>query len=389
MKVIGMISGTSYDAVDVAAAEFTRTGDVLWLDPLGDLELLYPDGVRDAIAGVLPPAPSSAERICQLTTRLGKVFAETAVKGVGLAGGDADLVVSHGQTVYHWVADGHARGTLQLGEPAWIAERTGLPVLSNLRSADIARGGHGAPLAPTLDALLLPPASTPGAALNLGGIANLTVIRPDGSLLGYDVGPANALIDAAGTELAGVPYDAGGAIARSGRVLPDLLDALLAEPYYAAPPPKSTGKELFSWPYLRRHLEQLTSPPSAPDVLATVTELTARVVATDADRYGVTDLVASGGGTRNPYLMERLGTLGEGRWRVRTVDELGIGSAAKEAYLMALIGYLSWHGLPGAMPAATGATTPAVLGSLTPGGGPLRLPEPSATPPGQLRIGRP
>ncbi|MGH3658461.1 MAG: anhydro-N-acetylmuramic acid kinase, partial [Micromonosporaceae bacterium] len=268
MKVIGMISGTSYDAVDVAAAEFTRTGDVLWLDPLGDLELLYPDGVRDAIAGVLPPAPSSAERICQLTTRLGKVFAETAVKGVGLAGGDADLVVSHGQTVYHWVADGHARGTLQLGEPAWIAERTGLPVLSNLRSADIARGGHGAPLAPTLDALLLPPASTPGAALNLGGIANLTVIRPDGSLLGYDVGPANALIDAAGTELAGVPYDAGGAIARSGRVLPDLLDALLAEPYYAAPPPKSTGKELFSWPYLRRHLEQLTSPPSAPDVLA-------------------------------------------------------------------------------------------------------------------------
>ncbi|MGH3659051.1 MAG: anhydro-N-acetylmuramic acid kinase, partial [Micromonosporaceae bacterium] len=124
-------------------------------------------------------------------------------------------------------------------------------------------------------------------------------------------------------------------------------------------------------------------------VLATVTELTARVVATDADRYGVTDLVASGGGTRNPYLMERLGTLGEGRWRVRTVDELGIGSAAKEAYLMALIGYLSWHGLPGAMPAATGATTPAVLGSLTPGGGPLRLPEPSATPPGQLRIGRP
>ena len=388
MRVIGLISGTSYDAIDVAAADLTRDGDLLWLDPLGALELPYPDGIRERVEAVLPPRQTGVEQLCRLTTAIGRAFADAAATGLAeVAGGRADLIVSHGQTVFHWVADGRAHGTLQLGEPAWIAERTGVPVLADLRARDIARGGQGAPLAPILDALLLAAEAAPRGALNLGGIANLTVVRPDGSLLGYDIGPANALIDAATAMYAGARYDEDGRIARSGRVADELLEALLAEPYYAAPPPKSTGKELFCADYLRQRVATLGGPSSGTDVVATVTELTARIVAAEADRHGVSELVASGGGVRNPALMGRLAALGAGRWRVRLIDELGLPAAAKEAYLMALIGYLSWHGLPASLPAATGAS--ALLGSFTPGAAPLRLPEPASSLPRRLRIGRP
>lgn len=389
MRVIGMISGTSYDAVDVAAAEFVADGDNLWLRLLGALEIPYPQDLRQQIADILPPRPTSIGEVCRLTTALGQAFAGAAVRALAeLAAGRADLVVSHGQTVFHWVDGGRALGTLHLGEPAWIAERTGLPVLSDLRTRDIARGGQGAPLVPAFDRLLLAPGAAPRAALNIGGIANLTVVRPDGTLVGYDIGPGNALIDAATVALADMPCDVDGRLARSGHVVPDLLEALLHEPYYAMPPPKSTGKELFCWDYLRGYVERLTDPPSAADLVATVTELTARVIAAEAARHGLAELVCSGGGTRNPVLMERLAVLGAGRWRVKTIDEYGVPSAAKEAYAFALLGYLSWHGLPGSVPAATGARTAAVLGSFTPGAVPLRLPEPLATPPRRLVIGR-
>lgn len=388
MRVIGMISGTSYDAMDVAAADFAADGDNLWLRPLGALEIPYPHDLRQQIADILPPRSTSVGEVCRLATALGQAFADAAARALDeLASGRADLVVSHGQTVFHWVDGGRALGTLQLGEPAWIAEQTGLPVLSGLRARDIARGGQGAPLVPAFDRLLLAPAAAPRAALNIGGIANVTIVHPDGTLLGYDIGPGNALIDAATVALAGMPCDVDGRLARSGHVVPDLLEALLREPYYAMPPPRSTGKELFCWDYLRRYVERLTDPPSAADLVATVTELTARVIAAESVRHGLAELVCSGGGTRNPVLMERLATLGAGRWRVKTIDEYGVPSAAKEAYAFALLGYLSWHGLPGSVPAATGARTAAVLGSLTPGAMPLRLPEPLTTPPRRLVIG--
>jgi anhydro-N-acetylmuramic acid kinase len=371
MRVVGLISGTSYDAIDVAAAEFVMDGDELRLRPLGHLDVPHEPAVRAAIAATLPPATTSAEALCQLDTRLGQAFGAAAARGVAeLCGGRADLVASHGQTVYHWVSGGHALGTLQLGQPAWIAEATGLPVVSDLRARDIARGGHGAPLVPVFDTLLLPPGPAPRAALNLGGIANMTVIRPDGSVFAYDLGPANALADAAAQALTGAPYDEGGRLAAAGTVHAGLLAALLAEPYYAAPPPKSTGKELFHVGYLKSHLDGLALP--VEDVLATVTELTARVVAADCSRYGVAEVIASGGGTRNPILMGRIAALGD--YTVRTIDEVGVPSDAKEAYAFALLGWLTWHQLPGALPAATGARSPAVLGSITPGATPLTLP---------------
>ncbi|MFG3704898.1 anhydro-N-acetylmuramic acid kinase [Micromonospora sp. NPDC047670] len=387
MKIVGLMSGTSYDGVDVAAAEFTTEGDTLWLRPLGHRGLDYDDALRAAIGGVLPPGSTTIEAVCRLDNRLGEVFAEAAAVGVELAGGTVDAVVSPGQTVFHWVSDGRAHGTLQLGAVARVAARVGVPVLSDLRSADVAAGGQGAPLVPAFDALLLDPAdgAAPRAALNLGGIANLTVLAPGAPVLGYDVGPANALLDAAARRLLGRPCDLDGARAAAGRVHPGLLDALLAEPYYAAPPPKSTGKELFHAGYLDARLAALGEPVPADDVLATLTELTARVVAAECDRHGVAEVVAAGGGVRNPTLTARLAALGAGRWRLRSTDELGVPAQAKEAYAFALLGWLSWHGLPGALPSVTGATRAAVLGSWTPSGPAFRG-APAAAAPRRLRI---
>ncbi|MEU7933032.1 anhydro-N-acetylmuramic acid kinase [Micromonospora echinofusca] len=387
MKIVGLMSGTSYDGVDVAAAEFTLDGDTLLLRPLGHRGLDYDDGLRAGIGALLPPGSTTIEAVCRLDNHLGEVFAEAAALGVELAGGAVDAVVSPGQTVFHWIDGGRARGTLQLGAVARVAARVGVPVLSDLRSADVAAGGQGAPLVPAFDALLLDPAdgAAPRAALNLGGIANLTVLAPGAPVLGYDVGPANALLDAAARRFLDRPCDLDGARAAAGRVHPGLLELLLAEPYYAAPPPKSTGKELFHADYLDARLAALGGAVPADDVLATLTELTARVVAAECDRHGVTEVVAAGGGVRNPTLTARLAALGAGRWRLRTTDELGVPAQAKEAYAFALLGWLSWHGLPGALPSVTGATRASVLGSWTPSG-PAYRGVPSVAAPRRLRI---
>ncbi|MER6753875.1 anhydro-N-acetylmuramic acid kinase [Micromonospora echinofusca] len=387
MKIVGLMSGTSYDGVDVAAAEFTLDGDTLLLRPLGHRGLDYDDGLRAGIGALLPPGSTTIEAVCRLDNRLGEVFAEAAALGVELAGGAVDAVVSPGQTVFHWVDGGRARGTLQLGAVARVAARVGVPVLSDLRSADVAAGGQGAPLVPAFDALLLDPVdgAAPRAALNLGGIANLTVLAPGAPVLGYDVGPANALLDAAARRFLDRPCDLDGTRAAAGRVHPGLLELLLAEPYYAAPPPKSTGKELFHADYLDARLAALGEAVPADDVLATLTELTARVVAAECDRHGVAEVVAAGGGVRNPTLTARLAALGAGRWRLRTTDELGVPAQAKEAYAFALLGWLSWHGLPGALPSVTGATRASVLGSWTPSG-PAYRGVPSVAAPRRLRI---
>ncbi|SCG51921.1 anhydro-N-acetylmuramic acid kinase [Micromonospora halophytica] len=391
MKIVGLMSGTSYDGVDVVAAEFTADGDTLRMRPLGHRERSYDDALRERIGALLPPAATTIEAVCRLDNALGEVFADAAALGVQLAGGQADLVVSPGQTVFHWVSSGAVRGTLQLGAPARVAARVGVPVLADLRSADVAAGGQGAPLVPAFDALLLAAAegsggSAPRAALNLGGIANLTVVAPGAPVLGYDVGPANALLDAAARRLLGRPCDVDGARAAAGRVHPGLLESLLAEAYYAVPPPKSTGKELFHAGYLDERLAALGEPVAPDDVLATLTELTARTVAAECDRHRVTEVVAAGGGVRNPTLLGRLAVLGRGRWRLRVTDELGVPAQAKEAYAFALLGWLSWHGLPGAVPSVTGARHAAVLGSWTPAGPPNGAAV--ATPPRRLLVER-
>ncbi|NUS88710.1 MAG: anhydro-N-acetylmuramic acid kinase [Streptomyces sp.] len=380
MRVIGLMSGTSYDAIDAAAADLTLDGDRLVLTPLGMVSAPYEEELREALSAALPPAPTTMGTVCELDTRIGQAFAALAVRADReLCDGRAELISSHGQTVYHWVADGRAYGTLQLGQPAWIAEATGRPVVSDLRGRDIAAGGQGAPLVSVVDTLWL--RGRPGGcvALNLGGIANVTVV-PDGGgePLAYDTGPGNALIDAAVRHLTGgrLDYDEDGAMAARGTVHGPLLSRLLAEPYYARPAPKTTGKELFHLPYLQAALTGL-GPLPAEDVVATVTELTAATVADAVRSAGAGEVIASGGGTRNPTLLAAL-RRALGDVPLRTSDELGLPSAAKEAYAFAVLGFLTAHGLAGTVPACTGARHPSVLGSITPGRHGLRLP-PEAT----------
>ncbi|MFJ3771783.1 anhydro-N-acetylmuramic acid kinase [Streptomyces sp. NPDC090075] len=379
MLVIGLMSGTSYDAVDAAAAELRLLDGTLLLKPLGMVSTPYDDELRESLAGALPPAAVPLARVCLLDTRIGQAFAAAAARADReLCGGRAELVASHGQTVYHWAEGGRVHGTLQLGQPAWIAEATGLPVVADFRPRDVAAGGQGAPLVSLFDLLWLRGRPGTPVALNIGGIANLTA--PDGTA--FDTGPGCALTDAAARGFTGgrLAYDADGALAARGRPDGPLLERLLAEPYYALPAPKTTGKELFHADYWRA-VEEL----SAEDALATLTLLTARTVATAVRDLGATEVIASGGGTRNPALMAVLRAELPGT-PVRASDELGLPATAKEAYAFALLGFLTAHGLPGTAPTATGARHPSILGSLTPGRDGLRLPPRAPAPPVRLRI---
>lgn len=389
MRVVGLISGTSFDGIDVAAVELTRTSDVIEIEILGDAVLPYEPELRREIATVLPPARTTAEAVARLDTALGQAFAAAAVFGVEeLCGGAADLVASHGQTIYHWHAGGRTLGSLQLGEPAWIAERAGLPVVSGFRTRDIAAGGQGAPLVSMIDSLMLAGLAEPAIALNIGGIANITVVRPGESPLAYDTGPGNALIDAAVTHLSGgaIDHDTGGAWAQSGNVNRALLEVLLDEPFLRQPPPKSTGKELYNLDYLLRAVRTIGDLESA-DIVATATELTIRTVATACRAHNPDVVMVSGGGLYNSLLMDRL-TEELGPARVRSIDLLGIPAKAKEAVAFAVLGFLTVSGLPGTIESCTGARRATILGSITPGASALRVPPAAADPPRRLVVRR-
>jgi len=391
--VIGLMSGTSMDGIDAAAADLALDGDGLRLTPLGHCTTPYPDGLAAGLRAALPPNPTTMEAVCRLDTAVGQAFA-AAAEAARHRHPDAALVVAHGQTVFHWVGgDGRVNGTLQIGRPAWIAERTGLPVVSDLRSADVAAGGQGAPLVALFDVLLLGAGSGPvRAALNLGGIANLTVVPPATgparpAPIAYDAGPANALIDAAVVASTGGAevYDRGGARAARGTVDGALLALLLDDFFLAQPPPKTTGKERYHHGFTEAALDELGRDLAADDLVATLTAHAAEVAAAECRRHGVAEVVASGGGTENPVLMRALADR-LAPARLRTIDDFGIPSAAKEAYAFAVLGFLTWHGLPGNVPSCTGARRPAVLGSITPGAAPLALPPVPPAAPSRLAI---
>ncbi|MFD1936896.1 anhydro-N-acetylmuramic acid kinase [Nonomuraea mangrovi] len=388
MRVLGMISGTSHDGIDVAAVDFDLDGGVLNGRVGHTSSTPYTPELRARLVEALPPAPTTLAEVCVLDTLIGQSFAEAAAEAIEQAG-PVDLIVSHGQTVFHWVDAAHALGTLQIGQPAWIAERTGTPVLSDVRIRDITAGGHGAPLVSVLDSLLLAGHDGGAAALNLGGISNMTVVRGRDELFAYDIGPANALVDAVVSSRwpGGRGFDEDGRIAASGRVDERLLAVLLDEPYYLLPAPKSTGKELFHLAYVEDAVERAGHPVSDADLVATLTELTVRTVARDVLAAGVDLLVVSGGGCRNPVLMKGLREALAGV-TVALSDEYGAPADDKEAIAFALIGWCTAHGLPGTVPAGTGARAPRVLGTLTPGAGPLVLPAPIADRPRSLRLSR-
>ena len=375
MRVLGLLSGTSHDGIDVAIVDFDEQDGALRGAVRHEDSIPYSPELRARLVAALPPAETTLAEVCALDTLIGQAFAAVAKDAADAVGG-VDAVCTHGQTVFHWVEDDHARGTLQIGQPAWIAEAVGAPVVSDVRIRDITAGGHGAPLVSFLDELLLRGRAGASAAVNLGGIANITVVG-DGDLRAYDIGPANALVDAviAAYGLNPLGYDEDAAIARAGRIDDQLLDALLADEYYALPAPKSTGKEHFHLEYVRTHVEAMGRDIPIADLVRTLTELTVRTVAQDVRAAGIGFLAVSGGGCRNPLIMAGLREALPGT-DVVLADELGASADAKEAILFALIGWCTMHGVPAVVPGGTGAREPRILGTITPGAGPLRLPTP-------------
>lgn len=397
MIIAGIMTGTSADALDVALVEFTVTPDSeggsqdsgeLMMRLIASRETPFSADLGLDILRLLEPKDVPLSLVSSVDARLGRVSAEAVARLCEEAEVSCDLVVSHGQTVHHDVVEGTVTSTLQLGQPAWIAERLGLPVLTDVRARDVAAGGQGAPLAGIMDHLLLTGIKEQAAMLNLGGIANITVVSPHDATIAFDSGPANALIDLMARRISedAQGFDRDGMLAVRGRTYPALLESLLTEPYFTMPAPKSTGKELFNADYLDRHL---AAHPGLDehDIIATLTALTARTVAEACRGHRVTSVIASGGGTRNPALMAALRAELGPEVTVRTTDEaLGLPEGAKEACLMALIGWLSWHGLPATLPEMTGAARATVAGRLMPGETPLRQPTPRTTLPTRLGV---
>lgn len=363
MRILGLMSGTSLDAIDVALGEFTPRGDDLVLTPVGSGEVPWAADLRAELLATHAPARLAVADWCRLHSAVGRAFGEAAAWALERFG-PADLVVSHGQTLHHLVERGVVTGTLQVGDPAAIHARTGLPVLSDVRAADVAAGGQGAPLVPAFHAAAFG-GVVHRVVVNIGGIANVTDLPPGGTVRGFDTGPGNVLSDLWHERHRGGAFDADGAWAASGRVDAGLLAALLCEPFLALAPPKSTGRDLFNAGWLEARLAGCRA--AAVDVQATLLELAGQSIAQAIDAHcaGATEVLVCGGGARNAALLARLSALLAPR-TVRTTDTAGIPSGQVEALAFAWLARETLAGRPGNLPAVTGAAGPRVLGAVYP-----------------------
>jgi anhydro-N-acetylmuramic acid kinase len=359
---LGLISGTSADSIDAALVSFTRGVPRLQAAHMHP----WPNALRERMLALAQDeTPLDLDAFGRLDVEIGSHFADAAralLEQSGTSAQDVRAIGSHGQTIRHRPT-GEYPFTMQLGDPSIIAEHCGIDVVADFRRADMAAGGQGAPLLPALHAMLLARPGHARVVLNLGGIANITVLGADGSVHGFDTGPANGLLDAWCLRHHGEPYDRDGAFAASGQVVQDLLEAMLADSYFALPPPKSTGREHFHLAWLATH-PQLTSLNPA-DVQATLLELTARSVAMAIEQQApaAEEVLACGGGVHNGLLMRRLGELLAPRTLSSTARH-GIDPDFLEATAFAWLARQRLLGLPGNLPAVTGARGPRVLGAI-------------------------
>jgi anhydro-N-acetylmuramic acid kinase len=395
--VIGLISGTSVDAIDAALVEIERGRDELALAVRAFVMQPFDLQLRERVRALLPPQTGSTAAVCEVNMLLGEAFAAAALAVAAQAGVEmatADLVASHGQTVYHQVALGTVRSTLQIGAPAVIAERTGRTVIADFRPRDMAAGGEGAPLVPYLDLLLFRDPLKYRAVQNIGGIGNVTYLPPGQAALAFDTGPGNVLIDEAVRVLTdgAETFDRDGRMAAAGNVNRALLDRWLRHPFFTQAPPKSTGREQWGPAEARRYIAEAREHGlGEADVVATLTALTAYSIAANYRQFlgPVDEALVAGGGARNPTLMRMLAEA-LAPATVRPVDDLRLSADAKEAVAFALLGYATLHGWPGNVPAATGAYHEVVLGSITPGSNYRALLEQAlaapATPPRRIRL---
>lgn len=383
LTVVGMISGTSVDGLDAAVIQVREEGaDTLAVRLLGYYEGEIDEPLRQRVHALFDPALSRIDETCEVNVLLAEAFARTAQTALERSGVPrADLVASHGQTVWHQVAPGHTRSTLQLAEPSILAERLGTTVIADFRPRDMAAGGEGAPLASYPDVLLFGDERKTRAVQNIGGIGNVTWIpaaQAGGSPLAFDTGPGNVLMDHATWRLTegAERYDRGGALAALGTPDHSLLADLLAHPYFAQRPPKTTGRELFGAQFGEPFLERARARGlSHADVLATLTTFTAESIADQYRRFLPTppdEVVIGGGGAENPTLMGLLRTA-LAPARILVHEDFGLPSTGREAIYFALLGYQALHGRPNTAPTCTGASHAVTMGKIVPGANYLDL----------------
>ena len=381
--VLGLMSGTSADAIDVALARISGAPPRLNAKLLNHTSINFPPKLRKEILRVAEQQPISAGALSQLNFRLGETFAEaalTACRRFRIATKKIALIGSHGQTIFHQgrrvpYLGRHTASTLQIGEASIIAAGTGITTVADFRPGDIAQGGQGAPLVPYADYLLYRHEKLGRVSLNLGGIANITVIpaaaKPS-QVFAFDTGPANMLIDAVVAHFTRgrQRYDSNARLAQQGSSIPALLNALMRDPYLKLAPPKSTGREYYGHAYLERFLRLGRRHKAKPnDLIRAATIFTALTMVDALNRFvlpktKIHQLIVSGGGAHNPLILAQVAAALPQIEIVRS-PQLGVPEDAKEAFAFAILAYETFHGRPSNLPSATGARRPAILGKIS------------------------
>ncbi len=368
-KIIGLMSGTSHDGVDVALVEIKPLDhEDLDLRLISHLHLPYKKKLRLRISDAFN---GNTEHICRLNFELGEIFAQAVLKLLESSGykkGDIDAIASHGQTIYHIPPmKGKMGSTLQIGESSVIAEKTGILTISDFRTKDMAAGGQGAPLVPVADYFIFKKRNLVRAVVNIGGISNVTIVKDRlDDTMGFDIGPGNCLIDEAVKfySKGKIPFDKNGAIASKGRVVEPLLKELLSLPYFKKKPPKSTGREEFGSELVTQIFRKHRLP--IQDILSTLSYLTATSIKDAVKPFEPEEVVLTGGGVKNLFLLSLINKLfSDTNIIVRKISDYGIPVEAKEALSFAIIGYLTLNMRTGNIPSATGARRGVILGKIT------------------------
>ncbi|UGA54276.1 anhydro-N-acetylmuramic acid kinase [Vibrio sp. VB16] len=363
---IGVMSGTSLDGIDTALVEINDNETTLI-----DFDCYaIPEPIKKSILSFATGQSTDIVTIGQLETSLGILYADAVIQLLDKTGTNASDVVAignHGQTVYHQPT-GDNPFTMQLGDANIISAKTGITTIADFRRKDMALGGQGAPLVPAFHRTIFQPTHSTVVVLNIGGIANISVLRPEMPTIGYDTGPGNMLLDAWIYEQIGKKFDEDGLYATSGKIIPKLLKRLCTEDYFSLSAPKSTGRELFNLAWLTEILEHFDNQFLPQDVQATLTEFTAVTICQEIENHTIgtnPELLVCGGGANNPLLMQKLNTYLPA-WTVCTTDDKGVSSDYMEAIAFAWLAYRRVKGLPSNLPDVTGASRYASLGVIYP-----------------------
>lgn len=379
-NVIGLMSGTSVDGVDVALVEIEGNWIETKVNLIGFIEYQYPEGLKELVLSNSVPGSSRVDEISQLNFLLPRIYVkaiEHLLEKLNMSFSEIDLIGSHGQTIHHIPNPAKMFGmdissTLQIGNPSVLAKLTGITTVADFRSADVALGGQGAPLVPYFDYLLFHSASKNRALLNIGGISNFTILNKKGTqkdVLAFDTGPGNMLIDMLMKRLYDLDYDEGGTKAACGNYSEDLFNALvMKDNFIEADPPKSTGREYYGEEFISELLDEFKDLPGE-DWMNTVTNFTAYAVYRNYEKFvknetEIDELFISGGGAKNNFLYKCLSDYFGKSVEVKVIDEIGVSSDAKEAICFAVLANETVSGNASNIPRTTGAEKPAILGGI-------------------------